>query len=338
MLSTLRAAALGMLGTLATVSIARAGEGWIADYDEAVKVALAEKKDLFVDFTGSDWCGWCKKLDAEVFAHEEFLTAVKKDFVLVALDFPHKEEIIAKVPNPKRNKELSEKYAVEGFPTILLMTPEGDVFGQTGYQAGGPAKYVEHVAELRTKGKKDVTEGKRLIEAWKSATAAAKDAAWDSLATAFEAMGKDSFAAKSLIEPLKAALDFDKDNAQGRKKRAVVALLKFGVADEVLNTAARELDPKNAEGLLEIVLESQYQTVQSDDDAKAALTALDALDALGPWKDKERNFRLHAISAFWCSKHLNDEARAKQYATKAREIGSDDADMNGMIDEILGTK
>ena len=86
MLLSLRAVALSLVGSIALVAPSFASEGWIADFDEAVKLAKAEKKDLFVDFTGSDWCGWCKKLDAEVFSKEEFLTAAKKSFVLVALD------------------------------------------------------------------------------------------------------------------------------------------------------------------------------------------------------------------------------------------------------------
>jgi thioredoxin-related protein len=58
--------------------------------------------------------------------------------VLVALDYPRDEAVKAKVPNPKRNQELLAKYDVQGYPTILLMTPDGDVFGQTGYSRADP--------------------------------------------------------------------------------------------------------------------------------------------------------------------------------------------------------
>ena len=335
MFSSLRAATLGFAGTLALVSVASAHEGWIADFDEAVKVAQAEKKDLFVDFTGSDWCGWCKKLNAEVFDHEEFLTAVKKDFVLVSLDFPRSDEVKAKVPNPKRNQELAEKYGIEGFPTILLVSVDGDVFGQTGYRPGGPEAYVTFVAELATKGKKEAGEAKALLSAWTAASAAEKGAAWDKLTAAFEAMGAESYSAKSLVEAVKAALEFDKDNAQGRRKRAVGALLKFGLGDEALIAAAREYDPKNAEGMFELALGAQFGSVQDDATAKAALKSLEEFDLACAFKDKAAGFRLHFLAARWCDGPLENPEGAKKFAAKAKEIGTDDKDALTAIDEIL---
>jgi thioredoxin-related protein len=337
MLVSIRAKALGILGALALTAVASANEGWIADYDEAVKAAKAQNKDLFIDFTGSDWCVWCKKLDAEVFSHEEFMKAASKDFVFVSLDFPHSDAAKAKVPNAKRNQELMTKYGIQGFPTVLLMTPDGDVFGQTGYQPGGPEAYATHLAGLKTKGKAEVAQAKTLLEAWNKATPAEKGAAWDKLAAAFTTMGAESFAAKSLVDPVKAALEFDKDNAQGRKKRAVGALLQYGVTDEDLLAAGREYDPKNADGLLELCVQAQFRAVQDDETARAALTGLDAFDAANlPWKKKELAFQLHAMAASWCAEPLADPVRAKKYAAKAKEIGTDDAEALKMLEKILG--
>ena len=90
--------------------------GWLTDFDKAVETAKQEKKDLLVDFTGSDWCGWCIKLKEEVFDHDEFTKAVTPHFVLVALDYPRGEEAKAKVPNPERNKELSRSTGSRAFP------------------------------------------------------------------------------------------------------------------------------------------------------------------------------------------------------------------------------
>ena len=99
---------------------------WIQDFAAAKARAKAEKKDLLVDFTGSDWCGWCIKLDNEVFGEEAFQAEAPKHFVLVKLDYPRDksiltEEIIA------QNAALQATYAIQGFPTILLMTADGDV-------------------------------------------------------------------------------------------------------------------------------------------------------------------------------------------------------------------
>lgn len=327
------------LRTLATAALLcsplLAGEGWIADYDEAVKIAKAEKKDLFVDFTGSDWCGWCKKLDAEVFSKDPFKNEIVKDFVLVSLDFPRSEEAKAKVPNPKRNKELQDLHGVQGFPTILLITADGLVFGQTGYQKGGPEKYMEHINQLRTDGKKQLAESTVLIGAWEKASGDAKWVAWDKIATALEAAGKESFVAKAYLPAIRSAFESDKDNKLGKKKRAVEVLMKSGNADKATVEAARALDPKNEAGLLEQAVSAQFRTVQDDDDAKAALEALDSLDAMGGIKDKALNFELHFIGAYWCKQFIKDMDRAKAYATKAKAIGGGEEQQMRMLDEIL---
>ncbi|MGB0767609.1 MAG: hypothetical protein ACPGYV_07840, partial [Phycisphaeraceae bacterium] len=112
------------------------------------------------------------------------LDEAKKNWVLVALDFPRDEEIKAKVPNPERNKELQAKYGVRGFPTILLMTADGEVFGRTGYQAGGPEKYLEHMAELRA-GRQQIAD----IEVDDDFAAVRNEHARDAVATRIERFG-----------------------------------------------------------------------------------------------------------------------------------------------------
>ena len=81
---------------------------WLTDFEKAKAQAKAEKKDLLVDFTGSDWCGWCMKLDEEVFSQDVFTASAPKDFVLVKLDYPQK------TPQPdelkEQNKKLAEQY------------------------------------------------------------------------------------------------------------------------------------------------------------------------------------------------------------------------------------
>jgi len=131
------------------------GEGWTHDFAAAKKQAGEEKKDLLVDFTGSDWCGWCIKLNDEVFKHEPFKTGVKDKFVLVELDYPQDKSKLSE-ETIKQNDELQKKYAIQGFPTILLLDAEGKPFARTGYQEGGPEKYVAHLDELRAKkGERD---------------------------------------------------------------------------------------------------------------------------------------------------------------------------------------
>ena len=126
------------------------GEGWTSDFEAAKKQAAESKKDLLLNFTGSDWCGWCIKLVDEVFKHDAFKDGVKDTFVLVELDFP-KDKTKVSDEVREQNQKLNEKYGVQGYPTILLTDAEGRPYAATGYQAGGPEKYVEHLNELRAK-------------------------------------------------------------------------------------------------------------------------------------------------------------------------------------------
>ncbi len=126
------------------------GEGWSSDFAAAKKEAAASKKDLLIDFTGSDWCGWCIKLNKEVFSQEPFKAGVKDKFVLVELDYPKNKSKLS-AETIKQNEELRKKYPVRGFPTILLADADGRPFAVTGYQAGGPEAYVKHLDELRAK-------------------------------------------------------------------------------------------------------------------------------------------------------------------------------------------
>jgi len=103
-----------------------------------------------IDFTGSDWCGWCIKLNKEVFSQDPFKAGVKDKFVLVELDYPKDKSKLSE-DTQKQNEELGKKYQVQGYPTILLCDAEGKPFAATGYQPGGPEAYVKHLDELRAK-------------------------------------------------------------------------------------------------------------------------------------------------------------------------------------------
>lgn len=116
---------------------------WKTDYDAALKQAATENKYVLVDFSGSDWCGWCIKLEKEVFSQKEFIDYAQANLICVLLDFPRGKEL----PKAQKdaNQALMDRYQVEGFPTVLILNPQGKLVKQTGYQQGGPAKYVEFI-------------------------------------------------------------------------------------------------------------------------------------------------------------------------------------------------
>ena len=122
------------------------GNDWLTDLEQAKKTAAEKKLPILADFSGSDWCGWCIKLDSEVFSKKEFKDFARGNLVLFMADFPRTKKQDEKTR--KQNAELMKKYEVEGFPTVLMMDAEGKVFARTGYEPGGAAAYIAHLKEL----------------------------------------------------------------------------------------------------------------------------------------------------------------------------------------------
>jgi len=311
---------------------------FLADFDAAVAVAKKEHKDLLVDFTGSDWCGWCIKLHKEVFEFESFLAGAEKSFVLVALDFPNGDDAKKRVPNPQRNDELMKKYEIQGYPTVLLMTPDGDVFARTGYRDGGPDKYLENVKQISASGKKAVVELPLLEKNHPTATGADQEKIVDTAIATLADLDDASPFTERYAKIARDALALDPDNKKGRKLKAVEALLASGQANADVIAAAAALDPKNEKGLLEKVVSFKMNTVQKKEDIEPALKVLDDFLAVASFKDAKVGKQVLANATFMSKQHLGDAARAKGYATKLKALGLDGEDDKGLqqlVDETL---
>src|SRR3954471_3428562 len=111
LLATLTLLTLGTHGALAK-------PGWIDDFDKGIAQAKSDKKVALADFTGSDWCVWCQRLDKEIFSTPEFKDYAKANLVLVEVDFPR----LKPLPKHKQEKhdKLAKEYNIEGFPTVLV--------------------------------------------------------------------------------------------------------------------------------------------------------------------------------------------------------------------------
>lgn len=121
--------------------------GWETDFEKVQAQAKAEGKHMLIDFSGSDWCGWCVKLDKEVFSKKTFTDYAKENLVLMLADFPHnKSKQSAELQ--KQNKELAKKYGVSGYPTVFILSSDGTLLDKTGYQPGGPEAYVEYIKKV----------------------------------------------------------------------------------------------------------------------------------------------------------------------------------------------
>lgn len=122
------------------------GLAWTSEYSAALERAKAEKRNVFLFFTGSDWCSWCQKLDREILSTADFSKFAQEKLVLVKLDFPHQ---IAQSEEVKtRNLELARKYHVQGYPTVVVLDPSGKAVRRLGYQEGGPAPFLKALESL----------------------------------------------------------------------------------------------------------------------------------------------------------------------------------------------
>ena len=129
--------------------------GFTDDLDAAFAKAKAEGKFVYACFSGSDWCGWCMKLEREVFSMSEFLSGVKDDYVLVFIDLPEDKSLLSDHAR-SANQALVDKYRIRGFPTAIVFDGDGRKIGETGYRKGGAKAYVDHLMSFRKRDSKGI--------------------------------------------------------------------------------------------------------------------------------------------------------------------------------------
>lgn len=260
---------------LATLLPSWAAE-WMTDLEAAKAKAAAENKAVLVDFTGSDWCGWCIRLRKQVLDTPAFETYAKDKFVLVEVDVPQ---------NPKfdkelraRNEKLCEQYGVQGFPTIMVITPEGDAVG--GFSGFLP----------------NVTEAAKPLDAALATTALLRKAETQqgaeqlaTLAQAYKSIPEDMQPNATTLRQRIIALDPQDTTGLGRQQRLQMQrgeLMKelsdatsreaaLAAIDKALTTA----DPENKPGILQLKFQILLMSAQGLDDVNAAIaTGREALD------------------------------------------------------------
>jgi len=120
-----------------------AGLQWHTDLMKANEISIATKKPIFAFFTGSDWCGWCHKLQRDVFAKPAFVEWASKNVVLLELDFPRYKTLSQELA--QQNQMLQQQLRVSGYPTIWLFYLSKDdaknsininTLGSLGYPSG----------------------------------------------------------------------------------------------------------------------------------------------------------------------------------------------------------
>lgn len=127
---------------------ARADNSWATDLKKAQEQAKSSNKLVFLDFTGSDWCGYCIRLDKDILSQPEFKEYANKNLVLVEIDFPRSKP--QSVDLRKQNQELAMRYQIQGFPTIVVLNGAGrKIWQYEGYFPGGPDAFIAELEKAR---------------------------------------------------------------------------------------------------------------------------------------------------------------------------------------------
>lgn len=119
---------------------------WLTNYEEAVSLSKSTSKPIVLFFTGSDWCGWCNKLEEEVFDTQAFQESAGNKFIFLKLDYPLYTSLDPRTN--AQNKQLQKKYDIRSFPTLVLLDTDQQKIGTTGYKPGGGKIYATHVLKM----------------------------------------------------------------------------------------------------------------------------------------------------------------------------------------------
>ena len=137
-----------------TTPVALAADAnWLIDFEAAKKLATQQQKDLFIDFTGSDWCPPCIALHKRVLSQPDFAKQLGQHYVFVTLDYPN-DKSKQSPQTIQQNERLKTLYKIRGFPTIILANANGKSYDtQVGYSGDRLDKYIQRILDL--KGKRD---------------------------------------------------------------------------------------------------------------------------------------------------------------------------------------
>jgi protein disulfide-isomerase len=117
------------------------GLTWYTDINKVYELSTQTKKPIFAFFTGSDWCGWCHRLEANVFDKSNFQTWAKNNVILLELDFPRNKKLPEELA--KQNEGLQQFFQVQGYPTVWVFNMAKDAGGKFNIAALGSLGYPE---------------------------------------------------------------------------------------------------------------------------------------------------------------------------------------------------
>ena len=254
---------------------------WLTDFEAAKQKAAAERKPIILDFTGSDWCGACMHLHSTIFEKPEFDAFVKDRFVLLEIDCPHGD----KMPKEEkaRNEALVAHFSVHAFPTVLVLSPAGDVTG--GFLGSGFS--MEQI-------QKELQEGLDNCAKLEKAQALTGDEKLKALSELYKSLNNDARPCATSIEEQiiqndpQDTLGFAHRRAVERQRRDIksrtMRLMQWRDSAQIL-AAVAELQPtvmpENLPLVLELKITGNVLAAQSEEDLAKARDSLQAeLDSM----------------------------------------------------------
>ncbi len=257
------------------------------------------------------------------------------EFVFVSLDFPRSEEVKAKVPNPERNEEIMRQFGVRGFPTVFVLTPEGDVVGQTGYLGIPADEYLNNLRELAVEGRKALEQAKEFATGY--AAAEDKPGYVRQAIELVSGMDASSPGIADYASVVRKAFELDPDGSNGLRTAALAVLLKAGIATDDEIAAARKVDPKNEAGVLESLVMHDLMQLSKAEQLEGWTVEAKRLAESGNYHDREMCQEIFANAARLAMQFLDDPEMALMFARKAKELGDLPQPMASLVEDIISS-
>jgi thioredoxin-related protein len=313
---------------------AAGADGWMTDFEAAKKKAAAENKSLLIDFTGSDWCGWCIKLREEVFDHEAFSKGVGEHFILVELDYPKDKSKMSEA-TIAQNDKLVEEYAIQGYPTIYLTDAAGRPYGKTGYQPGGPKAYLAHLGEIREK----LAARDKAIANVKKAKGKSRGAALEAVLAAVPQESISKFYGKELAELSKVSpkaelvVSLAKAEAQANQEKKFNALFQAGDFEGVVKLVDKIAKEQKLAGLeLQEIYVYKVNAYAMAEKFMKAVEVLDQVTAIDPETEYGKGAQKYKLSLLAKQAEMKKPGRAVSTPVKVKgpkENAAEDAKAEG---------
>jgi len=239
------------------------GPEWLTDLDAAKSRAAMQGKDLFICFTGLDWCPWCRLLKTAVFDRPAFKQYAARHFVLVELDDPRHT---AQPPNSAVRQALERKWLIDGVPIVMLADARGRAYARLENSASEDSRraYTENLERLR---QSRATRDERLLRAT-SAQGVERARQLDQAMSALETLHTDVLMAE-YGEEISQILELDPQNQAGLKaKYARYPQVAWKVRHDEATEALKDRDWKGALAQFDAILAELKPTGQAAEETR----------------------------------------------------------------------